>query len=186
MPTMEIEEAANYIKQLEADIKHWRANFNEERKERVALRKECEKLKEERHKVIQDAYQCHYDTWKAEQENIVITELKEENEQLNIVIMDLKEENEQLEEKNKKLKEKHEHFRVRNCDRMEEYVKALSPWKKNYQDHKRILEAIGELKEELEWKDITIQKEVRRNDKLTKKIEGVTICLTSVAECLNK
>lgn len=46
------------------------------------LEEENEKLKEERHKVIQDAYQCHYDTWKAEQENIVITELKEEIKQL--------------------------------------------------------------------------------------------------------
>tara|TARA_R100000951_G_scaffold116717_1_gene130086 strand:- start:16048 stop:16656 length:609 start_codon:yes stop_codon:yes gene_type:complete len=51
-------------------------------------------------------------------------------------------------EENEKLKEKYEKFRVRNCDRMEELVKALSPWKKNHQDHKRILEAIVELKEE--------------------------------------
>ncbi len=48
------------------------------------------------------------------------------------------------------LKEKNEKFRVRNCDRMEELVKALSPWKKDHQDHKRILEAIVELKEENE------------------------------------
>jgi len=54
----------------------------------------------------------------------------------------------ELKEENKKLKEKQEYFRVRNCDRMEELVKALSPWKKNHSDHKRILEAIGELKEE--------------------------------------
>jgi len=54
----------------------------------------------------------------------------------------------QFQEENKKLKEKQEYFRVRNCDRMEELVKALSPWKKNHSDHKRILEAIGELKEE--------------------------------------
>ena len=55
-----------------------------------------------------------------------------------------------LEKENKELKDKYENFRVRNCNRMEEYVKALSPWKKNYQDHKRILEAIKELKEENE------------------------------------
>jgi len=56
----------------------------------------------------------------------------------------------QLREENKKLKEKYETFRVRNCDRMEELVKALSPWKKNNQDHKSILEAIVELKQENE------------------------------------
>ncbi len=55
-----------------------------------------------------------------------------------------------LHEENKKLKEKQEYFRVRNCDRMEELVKALSPWKKNHGDHKRILEAIGELQEQIE------------------------------------
>ena len=58
---------------------------------------------------------------------------------------------------NEELKEKCERFRVRNCDRMEELVKALSPWKKNHRDHKRILEAIGELKEEnkklRKWED---------------------------------
>ena len=55
-----------------------------------------------------------------------------------------------VKEENEKLKEKYETFRVRNCDRMEELVKALSPWKKNNQDHKRILEAIVELKQENE------------------------------------
>jgi DNA repair exonuclease SbcCD ATPase subunit len=66
--------------------------------ERDTLKKENKKLKEERHKVIQDAYQSHYDTWKAEQENIVITELKEENKKLEEVITELKEEIEDLEE----------------------------------------------------------------------------------------
>ena len=54
----------------------------------------------------------------------------------------------EIKEENKKLKEKYAKFRARNCDRMEELVKALSPWKKNHEDHKRILEAIVELKEE--------------------------------------
>ena len=53
-----------------------------------------------------------------------------------------------VEKENKELKEKQEKFRVRHCERMEELVKALSPWKKNHEDHKRILEAIGELKQE--------------------------------------
>ena len=35
-------------------------------------------------------------------------------------------------------------------ERNEEMIKALSPWKKNHQDHKRILESIYELKEEVE------------------------------------
>ena len=51
--------------------------------------KEIAELKEEKHKVIQDAYKCHYDTWKAEQENIVITELKEENTDLSEQIDEL-------------------------------------------------------------------------------------------------
>ena len=54
----------------------------------------------------------------------------------------------ELEEENKKQQERAETFRVRLCNRSEELVKALSPWKKEHQDHKRILEAIGELKEE--------------------------------------
>lgn len=62
----------------------------------------------------------------------------------------LKGENGKLEEQVKKQQERAEKFRVRNCDRMEEYVKALSPWKKNHGDHKSILEAIRELKEENE------------------------------------
>ena len=54
----------------------------------------------------------------------------------------------ELEEENKKQQERAETFRVRLCNRSEELVKALSPWKKEHQDHKRILEAIGEVKEE--------------------------------------
>ena len=56
--------------------------------------------------------------------------------------------NEDLREENKKLQERAEKFRVRLCNRNEELVKALSPWKKNYEDHKRVLEAIAELKQE--------------------------------------
>jgi hypothetical protein len=55
-----------------------------------------------------------------------------------------------LKEENKKQQERAEKFRVRLCDRNQELVKALSPWKKNHEDHKRILEAIVELKEELQ------------------------------------
>ena len=70
-------------------------------------------------------------------------ELEQSHMKIEMELNDMKEEN-------KKLKEKYEKFRVRNCDRMEELVKALSPWKKDHQDHKRILEAIVELKEENE------------------------------------
>jgi len=38
---------------------------------------------------IQDAYKCHYDTWKKEQEDIVITELKEEIEKLKEILDDI-------------------------------------------------------------------------------------------------
>jgi len=57
---------------------------------------------------------------------------------------------EKLKEENKELKERAEKFRVKLCNRNQELVKALSPWKKNYEDHKRILEAIKELKEKNE------------------------------------
>ena len=81
------------------------------------LKEENEKLQEEKHKVIQDAYECHYETWKKEQENITITELKEEIEILKIQeeifttrhmksmneIMELKKINVNLGEKKKKL-----------------------------------------------------------------------------------
>jgi DNA repair exonuclease SbcCD ATPase subunit len=60
----------------------------------------------------------------------------------------LLEENKKLKEQYEKLEEKCEKRRVRNCDRNQELVKALSPWKKDHEDHKRILEAIFELKEE--------------------------------------
>ena len=78
-------------------------------------------------------------------------ELEQSHMKIEMELNDMKEEN-------KKLKEKYEKFRVRNCDRMEELVKALSPWKKDHQDHKRILEAIVELKEE--------------NEKLKRDIDG--------------
>ena len=83
------------------------------------------------------------------------TQLKKENEMsgglnksFSIKNGNLNVENRKLKEENEKLKEKYAKFRARNCDRMEELVKALSPWKKNHEDHKRILEAIVELKEE--------------------------------------
>jgi len=63
-------------------------------------------------------------------------------------VKSLQEENNKLKEENKKQQERAEKFRVKLCDRNQELVKALSPWKKNAQDHKRILEAIGELQEE--------------------------------------
>ena len=69
------------------------------------------------------------------------TEQTNEIKMLHEVIADYKLQNE-------KLKAKAEVIRVRNCDRMEELVKALSPWKKNYNDHKRIIESIYELKAE--------------------------------------
>ena len=58
------------------------------------------------------------------------------------------------------LKEKIEKRRLVNCRKSEELVKALSPWKKDHQDHKRILEVIGELKQE--------------NEKLKEEIDGDT------------
>lgn len=73
--------------------------------ENEALKEENEKLKEEKHKVIQDAYQCHYDTWKAEQENIVITELKEEIEHKNEKFSEFLLENKELKQENKNLEE---------------------------------------------------------------------------------
>ena len=82
---------------------------------------------------------------KLQGENMVLHNRVCQEETANIL---LRNENENLKETIKKLQEKYEKFRVRNCDRMEELVKALSPWKKEYEDHKRILEAIGELKEE--------------------------------------
>ena len=84
-----------------------------------------------------------------------VVEIKEENKKLKLSrtreaqeYYALSKSYDKLKEENEKLKEKYEKYRVRNCDRMEELVKALSPWKKNHEDHKRILEAIVELKEE--------------------------------------
>ena len=42
------------------------------------LEEQMLELVQEKHKVIQDAYNTHYETWKKEQDNITITELKEE------------------------------------------------------------------------------------------------------------
>lgn len=47
------------------------------RVENEKLKKEIEELKEENMKNIQDAYKCHYDKWKEEQENIVKEEIEE-------------------------------------------------------------------------------------------------------------
>ena len=63
----------------------------------------------------------------------------------------------ELKEENKKQKERAEKFRVRLCDRNQELVKALSPWKKEHQDHKRILEAIGELKQQNDNLEVEIK-----------------------------
>mgnify|MGYP003631996253 CR=1 FL=1 len=49
---------------------------------------------------------------------------------------------------NKALEYRVKKYKAMNWKRMDDLVKALSPWKKNHRDHKRILEAIGELKEE--------------------------------------
>ena len=76
----------------------------------------------------------------------------------------LKGENEDLKIENEKLKEKYEKIRVRSCDRNQELVKALSPWKKNQEDHKRILEAIVELKGENEHFKRKIQKLEKENE----------------------
>ena len=62
----------------------------------------------------------------------------------------LQEENKKLKEENNKLTDRLHNFKEKNWKRMDDLVKALSPWKKNHQDHTRILEAIGELKEENE------------------------------------
>jgi len=48
----------------------------------------------------------------------------------------------------KKLEKRLQKFKEMNWKRMDDLVKALSPWKKKHEDHKRILESIQELKEE--------------------------------------
>jgi len=48
----------------------------------------------------------------------------------------------------KKLENRLQRFKETNWKRKDDLVEALSPWKKNHQDHKTILEAIQELKEE--------------------------------------
>jgi hypothetical protein len=48
----------------------------------------------------------------------------------------------------KKLENRLQKFKEMNWKRMDELVEALSPWKSEWKDHKRILEAIQELKEE--------------------------------------
>ena len=82
-----------------------------------------------------------------------------------------------VEKENKELKEKQEKFRVRHCERMEELVKALSPWKKNHEDHKRILEAIGELKQE--------NKELKEENKELKEALAVSE-KPSLKQCLSE
>ena len=71
-----------------------------------------------------------------------------EQQLLDKEIIQLKEENEKLKKENKALEYRVKKFKAMNWKRMDDLVKALSPWKKNHQDHKRILEAIGELKDE--------------------------------------
>ena len=113
-----------FVKEQEEQINlqvSWKEN---EKTQRIKLEQENEELEE---KFQEGLYVC-----KAAQES-----MEEMFEKIN-----------ELKEENKKLKDKYENFRVRNCNRMEEYVKALSPWKKNHQDHIRILEAIKELKDE--------------------------------------
>ena len=65
-------------------------------------------------------------------------------------IQRLEAENKDLKQENKALEYRFKKIKDMNWKRMDDLVKALSPWKKNHQDHKRILEAIGELKDENE------------------------------------
>ena len=105
--------------------------------------------------------------------NIICEELVMKNGKVDIVEQEASkfwnEKIQRLEEEIKKQQERAEKFRVRNCDRQEELVKALSPWKKNHEDHKRILEAIGELQEEnkeLKQERDNLREEVAQLNKL--------------------
>ena len=171
---MGMEEVINYLKELEEKNKKLQEDLKTQTTRADAWEKsyysECEvrqsdmyRVKEE-NKKLQEKYdnmcEVRYSVSEMRQEQVrrlteEIKKLTEEinqykNESCESLVKEQKLYGQlfQFQEENKKLKEKQEYFRVRNCDRMEELVKALSPWKKNHSDHKRILEAIGELKEE--------------------------------------
>ena len=91
--------------------------------------------------------------------NIICEELVYKNGKVDIVeneaskfwnekIQRLEEENKRLKEENKALEYRVQKFKAMNWKRVDDLVKALSPWKKKHEDHKRILEAIEELKDE--------------------------------------
>lgn len=87
-------------------------------------------------------------------------------------------ENKELKEKNEKLIEGKEIFRLRSCKRNQELVEALHPFKKDYQDHKRIIETIKELKKQNQnlmkqccSENRTIQLLIRENENLKETIQ---------------
>ena len=143
------DEAMGYGEENEAK---W-AECDDLREENDSLKEENKELKEENEKISFNLLSSSLgELNKISTEN---EKLKEENKKLKLSrtgqaqeYYALSKSYDKLKEENEKLKEKYEKYRVRNCDRMEELVKALSPWKKNHEDHKRILEAIVELKEE--------------------------------------
>ena len=112
-----------------------------------------------------DDHLHHYDLLKKKNEKLE-THLSESEHELYILKRDAKgygeEEVNEYREEIKKLQERAEKFRVRLCNRNEELVKALSPWKKNYEDHKRVLEAIAELKQE----NKNLKEEIKKLKKL--------------------
>ena len=126
--------------------------------ERDKLKKENEQLKETAHTNFHRFDRLMDENKKLIEENEKLTEqVKKAVELYNQVTVMANDDNDDLQkridgltEENKKQQERAEKFRVRLCDRNQELVKALSPWNKNHEDHKRILEAIVELKEELQ------------------------------------
>ncbi len=153
----EMEQALEYIKELEAESKDWQTAFKEERQERIGVEKDLieEKILVAKHmeenEKLQEGNKKRFDKIKGLEYQLKQEKEKKPDEPIVIKDSDIKRANKNL---SKQLETEK--------DRVNQVLTALECWK----------EENTKLKEE--------------NKKLKKQIEGVTICLTSVAECLNK
>ncbi len=181
----EMEEALQYIKELEAESKDWETAFKEERQERVGLRDECEQLKitiikhTEENKELKEGNKKRFDKIKGLEYQLKQEKEKKPDQPIVIKDSDIKRANKNL---SKQLETEK--------DRVNQVLTALECCK---EENKELKEKNQEgvdimigVKQSMEEMFDKIKELEQENEKLTKKIQGVTICLTSVAECLNQ
>ena len=147
---MEHEEAISTVWELIYELeeeKFFSSNYAEQLEECDFYNGDsCDKIPYEKlDKIIDETN--HYMMLRSIIESIKEYKKAEEKEKRKVVsyckvIKKQQENSKKLKEEIKELKEQKEIFRVSRCKRDQELVEALQPFKKDYQNHKRIIETI--------------------------------------------